>query len=377
MRGKTWISPVGYAAEIGGGVNRDYTIEERKSFADDPQKYLEYRHQIEGVMNKSQLSTFLGSDVQKEFWVEADAFMKRKLDRKPEIYQSLIPGFPPGCRRLTPGPGYLEALVEDNVSFIGAGLRKVTENGIIDTNGDFHKVDAIICATGFDYSWSTEDTPITGRAGIPLEKMRDPCPEAYMGVAVPKMPNFFMYLGPAGAPRSGSFLTMLEFVVEYILKCVKKLQREHIASMEPTMEAQLDFCQQTDKYFEKTIFTYPCKSWFKRNSETGRVVGVWPGSSIHAQRAMENPRWEGFQYVRMPSVESNIFNWFGNGLTVAQKKLEKTTQYLDDVDVPPTRNHGPWPGTNGVSAVDSVKSTDSVSEERAAHIASSVSTMPS
>lgn len=125
-------------------------MEQRKEFMEDPQKYTEYRHLVEGVMNKSQLSTFLGSDVQKEFWVQSDAFMKEKLKQRPEIYDSLIPSFPPGCRRLTPGPGYLEALVEDNVTFVGAGVEKVTANGIVDSNGDFHEVDAIICATGFD-----------------------------------------------------------------------------------------------------------------------------------------------------------------------------------------------------------------------------------
>lgn len=64
--------------------------------------------------------------------------------------------------------------------------------------------------------------------------MWDPNPEAYMAVAVPNMPNFFMYLGPSGAPGSGSFVTMLEFMVEYIIKCAKKLQREYLSSMEPT-----------------------------------------------------------------------------------------------------------------------------------------------
>ncbi|KAM0543828.1 hypothetical protein ACHAPJ_012135 [Fusarium lateritium] len=376
MRGKTWISPVGYASEVGGGVNRDYTFEERKEFSTNSQKYMEYRHQVEGVMNKSQLSTFLGSDIQKEFWVEADAFMKRKLERKPEIYKSLIPSFPPGCRRLTPGPGYLEALVEDNVTFIGAGIDHVTETGIVDTDGNFHEVDAIICATGFDYSWSTEDTPITGRNGVTLEQMWQPCPEAYMGMTVPNIPNFFMYLGPAGAPGSGSFVTMLEFVVEYIIKCVKKLQREHIASLEPTMEAHNDFNKHTAQYFEKTIFTYPCKSWFKRNFETGPIVGVWPGSSVHAQKAMENPRWEDFRYIRMPAVETNSLNWLGNGLTVAQERSEKTTQYLDDVDVPPVINHAPRYEVDGAIPPAST-AMNGFGNEKAAHIAESVSTMPS
>jgi cation diffusion facilitator CzcD-associated flavoprotein CzcO len=105
---------------------------------------------LEQTMNKSQLVTFCGTDIQKEFWETADKFMKEKLNKKPEIYQSLRPDFPPGCRRLTPGPGYLEALLEENVEFIGTGIANVTETGILDMNGDFHEVDAIICATGFD-----------------------------------------------------------------------------------------------------------------------------------------------------------------------------------------------------------------------------------
>lgn len=76
--------------------------------------------------------------------------MKEKLKKKPWIYESLRPSYPPGCRRLTPGPGYLEALVEDNVEFVGAGVVRVTENGLYDSDGNFHEVDAIIYATGFD-----------------------------------------------------------------------------------------------------------------------------------------------------------------------------------------------------------------------------------
>jgi len=101
-------------------------------------------------MNKSQLVTFRGTEIQQMFWKMSDDSMRGKLKKKPWIYDSMVPSYPPGCRRLTPGPGYLEALVEDNVDFIGTGITKVTETGILDNNGDFHEVDAIICATGFD-----------------------------------------------------------------------------------------------------------------------------------------------------------------------------------------------------------------------------------
>lgn len=101
-------------------------------------------------MNRSQLVTFSGTPIQKMFWKMSNDSMKEKLKTKPEIYTSMCPDYPPACRRLTPGPGYLEALIEENVEFIGAGISKVDAKGLWDLNGKYHQVDAIIYATGFD-----------------------------------------------------------------------------------------------------------------------------------------------------------------------------------------------------------------------------------
>lgn len=75
--------------------------------------------------------------------------MKERLGKKPEVFESLRPEWSPACRRLTPGPGYLNAIVQDNVSFISTPIERVVENGIIN-DGVLREVDTIICATGFD-----------------------------------------------------------------------------------------------------------------------------------------------------------------------------------------------------------------------------------
>lgn len=54
--------------------------------------------------------------------------MKGKLASKPGLYEALEPHFVPGCRRLTPGPGYLEALTQENVEFIKTPITKVSKN---------------------------------------------------------------------------------------------------------------------------------------------------------------------------------------------------------------------------------------------------------
>ena len=60
----------------------------------------------------------------------------------------VLPDFGPGCRRLAPGPGYLEALCEDNVEFIPTHVKRVTATGIETVDGKHEELDVIICATG-------------------------------------------------------------------------------------------------------------------------------------------------------------------------------------------------------------------------------------
>lgn len=84
------------------------------------------------------------------FSAATEESMARRLARKPEIFKALKPTYPVACRRVSPGPKYLESLVEDNLNFIPKGVRRVTETGLEDEDGTFREVDAIICATGFD-----------------------------------------------------------------------------------------------------------------------------------------------------------------------------------------------------------------------------------
>jgi hypothetical protein len=60
-------------------------------------------------------STYTDSEMQKMGQELFTASMKQKLAQKPEIFTAILPNWAPACRRISPGPGYLEALVEPNV----------------------------------------------------------------------------------------------------------------------------------------------------------------------------------------------------------------------------------------------------------------------
>ena len=49
------------------------------------------------------------------------------------------------------------------------------------------------------------------------------------------------------------------------------------------------------------------------------------GSSLHAIRAMENPRWEDYDYEPLDDVR-NRFHWLGDGNTVADMNPEADSE---------------------------------------------------
>jgi cation diffusion facilitator CzcD-associated flavoprotein CzcO len=79
-------------------------------------------------------------------------------------------------------------------------------------------------------SLSNSAAPIIGQGNSSLDDVWTPEPEAYLGLCAVKTPNMFFILGPNGAPAA-SMIQMAEFQMNYIVKAIKKIQREHIKSM--------------------------------------------------------------------------------------------------------------------------------------------------
>jgi len=76
--------------------------------------------------------------------------------------------------------------------------------------------------------------PIIGKDGTNLGNLwENDIPEAYLSLCPQQMPNFFLFLGPNGGPGNGSNAPFLENACSYMVKAIKKIQREHIKSMVP------------------------------------------------------------------------------------------------------------------------------------------------
>ncbi|KAG5641634.1 hypothetical protein DXG03_004557 [Asterophora parasitica] len=324
VRGKTWLSAPFVRERLDKLTGGDQTVsnyfftdEDKKKF-EDPVFYKDFRWQLESELNTANSATLRGSALQEGAKIAFREDMEKKLAKKPWIAKHLIPDFAPCCRRLTPGPGYLEALTEDNVDFVPTHIEKVTPTGIQTVDGKHQDLDVIICATGFDTSFQF-DFPIHGRNGVDLSAKFLPYPKTYLAVAVDGFPNWFSALGPSAAVGAGSLLLVCEKQIDYAVAATLKLQREHLKSIEVKAQAVEDFDAYLESYFPQTVYSEKCRSWYKGGQEEGRVSALWPGSALHAARALAHPRWEDFEYEQLDDPVKNRFYWLGDGQTVDDK----------------------------------------------------------
>ncbi len=82
-----------------------------------------------------------GSAENKAVYDLAAKQMAQKLQHQQGLCDKLIPKWELGCRRITPGEGYLESFLRPNVELTQSPIVEVTETGVRTADGMFREVD--------------------------------------------------------------------------------------------------------------------------------------------------------------------------------------------------------------------------------------------
>lgn len=196
-RSGTWI-----AGAFAGSLERQleptpYSSEQHEAFQ-DPEKYHEFRKELESTFWRRYETQLKGTKESNQAAADFKSLMSKRLEAKPELLEEIVPEYSPHCRRLTPGPGYLEALTQENVSFIRTPIERITETGIQTTDGTHRPVDAIICSTGANVDFAPPFPIVSGT--VDLSQAWRPeglhgFPYTYLGVATPGFPNLLFLHG--------------------------------------------------------------------------------------------------------------------------------------------------------------------------------------
>lgn len=313
IRSPTWVSSP-YSADLTPeGKNFEYTEAQKKELRENPEAMLALRRLIEDNFNKFFYALLRGTPQQKAVTEMFEADMRNRLGNDPELCKKLIPKWHVGCRRLTPGDGYLEALQAPNAKMEFTPIEKITETGIVTTDGNLEELDIIICATGFDVTFSPH-WDVVGRNGIHLADQWRDDPQAYFGVCAPNMPNYFVFKGPNCPVGHGSLLAVMEWYAEFILRWCNKIASDDLHAVVVSEQATAEYNAYTQEFMGRTVWTSGCQSWYKANKgPDAKVTAMYAGSILHFKDILASFRTDDFEIVsRCPQ---NRFRFMGNGIT--------------------------------------------------------------
>jgi 4-hydroxyacetophenone monooxygenase len=171
----------------------------------------------------------------------------------------MIPPHPPfSARPVLVDEDYnvCDVLMSDTCTLVTTSIDKVAPEGII-SNGELHKADVIIWATGFHTSDILSTIKVTGRGSVDLQKYwsKDGCRAYAGGTMVPGFPNFFMLYGPnTNLGSGGGIVNIGEVSLRFALDRLAQLILDNGRSVEVTQKGFDDYNRLLDQVEKTRIY---------------------------------------------------------------------------------------------------------------------------
>ena len=204
-------------------------------------------------------------------------YLSAELDGRPDLIEKSLPDYPPFGKRMLLDNGWYRALRRDDVDLVTEGVAEVTPTGLRGDGGTETPADVVVMATGFHthrYLWPID---IRGRDGASLADVWGPeDARAHLGITVPGFPNLFITCGPGTVlGHGGSYITIAECQVRYIVDVLARMAREDLRAVEVRPEVERDYTRRHDEAHARMLWTHPGMTNWYRN-DAGRVVSTMP-----------------------------------------------------------------------------------------------------
>src|SRR5262245_26119846 len=232
------------------------------------------------------LSLRRGSWFNKQIEKQALAFLERSV-ADPQTRTKLTPHYAAGCKRRCIADDYLETFNRANVKLVTTGIDRIEANGVRDASGVLHEVDTIIEATGFKPFDITDYVEIRGRDGHRLRDAFARRVESFRSVMVPGFPNFFLLLGPNSATGHTSALIMIESQANYVISCLRLMDKHGLTHVDPSPEATRRFNHRIQRDMRKMVFSGGCGAWYTDKDDVNFTL--WPYSAIRFLMELHRP----------------------------------------------------------------------------------------
>ncbi|WP_104103172.1 NAD(P)/FAD-dependent oxidoreductase [Arthrobacter sp. 08Y14] len=220
-----------------------------------------------------------------------NTYIGAQLDGDADLIAKTTPAFPPFGKRLLIDNGWYRTLRRDNVELLVDSIARLTPTGLVTANGEEREIDVLALCTGFQQQRFLFPLQIIGRDGVSLmDVWGEDDPKAYLGLATPGFPNLFFLYGPNTNPPGGSWITVAEAQVRYVVEQITRLVTEDLGSLDVKPEVEAAYTAELDSANNAMVYAMEGVSSYYRNS-AGRVVtnSPWPVAEYWRRTAHPDP----------------------------------------------------------------------------------------
>lgn len=219
----------------------------------------------------------------------------RKHVTDPEKLTHIIPDYQIGCKRILISNDWYPAINRPNLDLITDPITKIDTTGVQTQSGKHYPVDAIVFGTGFRASEFLSPIRVTGCGGITLNQAWQDGATAFKGITVSNFPNLFMLYGPNTNLAHNSILYMLESQFQYVLGCLRVLQKHPGAAMDVRKDSLERYSSVIQEELEGSVWSSGCSSWYL--DANGKNTLNWPGFTFSYRRATRHVDTADYQFL--------------------------------------------------------------------------------
>ena len=161
------------------------------------------------------------------------------------------------------------------LQLVTEAIGSIERNGVRTRDGRLHEIDVLVFATGFHTDRFVRPMEVVGPEGVRLSARWAQRPFAYLSVAVPDFPNFFLLNGPNGPVGNYSLIDVAETQMAYVLQLIDLLYSGRCREISPTEHATTRLESERVAATAKTVWTTGCRSWYL---DDRGVPASWPWS---------------------------------------------------------------------------------------------------
>jgi cation diffusion facilitator CzcD-associated flavoprotein CzcO len=283
QRTAQWVVPVEQVA---------YTDEQKAAFRTNSDQLQQLHDQLAVEFNDGFATAVLDGESEAIDNIEiacTEALETRIAD--PELREKLRPDYRPACKRLVISHNFYDAIQLENTELVTEPIERIEPTGVRTSDGRLHELDVLVLATGFHVDRFMRPMTIVGCDGVLLDAVWKERPSAYLSVAVPGFPNFFMLNGPNSPVGNFSLIQTAEMQFAYVLQLVERVKSGELDAAMPTDEAMTRFDEERTEAAKHTVWATGCNSWYL---DDRGIPFAWPFPFARFRAEMTEPKLEDY-----------------------------------------------------------------------------------